>query len=103
MNTKFKSSALVDLLAPDEVILADNGMTVSIINVFDGKECFFPYSDIVRVEVNTGMIFAKVIFRLRNGETISTLDNFRKDDARKIAQLVGSKIVHHHQECNHHH
>lgn len=93
MKTEFKASMLKDAISPDKVIVDEHGVTISICNVLNEQQSYIAYKDIVRVEVNTGIMFANVVFHLKNGQTIATLDNFTNGDARKIEELVKNNIA----------
>ncbi len=93
MKTEFKASMLKDAISPDKVIVDEDGVTVNIRNVLNEQQSYVAYKDIVRVEVNTGIMFANVVFHLKNGQTIATLDNFTNGDARKIEELVKNNIA----------
>jgi hypothetical protein len=45
------------------------------------------------MEVNTGIMFANVVFHLKNGQTVATLDNFTNGDVRKMEELIKAKIA----------
>jgi hypothetical protein len=93
MKTEFKASMLKDAISPDRVMVDEDGVTVKISNVFNGQESYVAYKDIVRVEVNTGIMFANVVFHLKNGQTVATLDNFTNGDVRKMEELIKAKIA----------
>lgn len=93
MKTEFKASMLKDAISPDKVIVDEDGVTVNIRNVLNEQQSYVAYKDIVRVEVNTGIMFANVVFHLKNGQTVATLDNFTNGDARQIEELVKTKIA----------
>lgn len=93
MKTEFKASMLKDAFSPDKVIVDEDGITVNIRNVLNEQQSYVAYKDIVRVEVNTGIMFANVVFHLKNGQTVATLDNFTNGDARQIEELVKAKIA----------
>jgi Bacterial PH domain len=94
MEERFKASRLMDTLTPDEVILTDQGVTFRIKELLGGSEHFVFYEDISGVEIDNGLLFAtiKVIPRARQELVI---ENFAKDDARRIKDLILERVTRH--------
>lgn len=91
MNERFKASALMNPMFPDEVSFGEKGVTFTVKKLFRSNDNFVFYSDISGVEIDSGIFFStiRVIPRMRP-EII--INNFSKGDAKKVKQLILDKV-----------
>jgi hypothetical protein len=91
MNERFKASALMNPMFPDEISFGEKGVTFTVRKLFRSNDNFVFYSDISGVEIDSGIFFStiRVIPRMRP-EII--INNFSKGDAKKVKQLILDKV-----------
>lgn len=91
MNERFAASSLKNPLLPDEVIFSEKGVTFKERRVFSSNENFVFYNDIAGVEIDTGVFFATIRIKARAREQEIIVENFTKDDARAVKELIVSR------------
>lgn len=92
MNETFYSSRLKDPVLPDEVHLSDKGVNFKIKKLLGGSENFVFYSDIAGVEIDKGIFFATLRIKARAREHEIVIENFTKQDASRIRQLILEQV-----------
>ncbi|UTA67158.1 hypothetical protein [Emticicia sp. 21SJ11W-3] len=88
MNERFTASSFRNPLLPDEVIFSEKGVTFKEKKVLSSSESFVFYNDIAGVEIDSGVFFATIRIKARAREQEIIVENFTKDDARTIKELI---------------
>ncbi|MFD2519793.1 hypothetical protein [Emticicia soli] len=94
MNERFAASTLKNPLLPDEVIFSEKGVTFKERKVFRSSENFVFYNDIAGVEIDSGMFFSTIRIKARAREHEIVIENFTKNDARKVKELILERAFH---------
>ncbi|TDB63451.1 hypothetical protein [Arundinibacter roseus] len=91
MNERFKASALLNPMFPDEITFNEKGVTFKVRKALSSTDNFVFYNDISGVEIEAGIFFStiRIIPRMRQ-EII--MKNFSKGDAKKVKELLLQKV-----------
>lgn len=91
MNEVFTASRFKDMVAPDEVVFSEKGVTLKVNKMIGGTENFVFYGDISGVEIESGLLFATIHIIPRARPEI-IIEGFTKADAKKIKQLILERV-----------